>query len=111
MNRKLTELTENALDRMSVPHGKPQLIVWDDELPGFGVVVGKKTITFIANYWANGVKRRKVIGRRGAVRSDGNPWTVTLAVCVGERFSAQSQVAAIRARSCGTESLRQENDK
>lgn len=76
MKRKLTE---KVLDRMTVPAGRPQLVVWDQELPGFGVVVGKNTITFVANYWANGVKRRQVIGRRGAIREDGNPWTVTLA--------------------------------
>jgi integrase len=76
MNRKLNEKT---LDRLVVPADKQQLIVWDDELPGFGAVVGKKTVTFIANYRANGAKRRQVIGRRGAIRDDGNPWTVTLA--------------------------------
>ena len=76
MKRKLTE---KVLDRMTVPPGKAQLIVWDEELPGFGAVVGKNTITFVANYWANGAKRRQVIGRRGAIREDNNPWTVTLA--------------------------------
>jgi integrase len=76
MKRKLTE---RALDRLRVPAGKQQLVVWDEELPGFGVVVGKKTVTFVANYWARGVKRRQVIGRRGALRDDGNAWTVTLA--------------------------------
>src|SRR5689334_12182496 len=76
MKRKLTE---KMLDRMTVPAGKAQLIVWDEELPAFGAVVGKNTTTFIANYWANGVKRRQVIGRRGATREDGHPWTVTLA--------------------------------
>lgn len=43
------------------------------------MVVGKNTETFVANYWANGVKRRQVIGRRGALRDDNTPWTVTLA--------------------------------
>src|SRR5262245_45589528 len=76
MNRKPNEKT---LDRMVVPPGEQQLVVWDDELPGFGVVVGKRSITFVANYRANGVKRRQVIGKRGAFRDDGNPWTVTLA--------------------------------
>jgi hypothetical protein len=76
MNRKLSEKT---LDRLAVPADKQQLIVWDDELPGFGAVVGKKIVTFIANCRANGAKRRQVIDRRGAIRADGNPWTVTLA--------------------------------
>jgi hypothetical protein len=49
MKRKLTE---KVLDRMTVPAGKAQLVVWDQELPGFGVVVGRNTTTFVANYWA-----------------------------------------------------------
>ena len=62
-----------------LPAAKPQLLVWDHEVPGFGVVVGRRIATFIANYWANGSKRRQVIGRRGEIRDDGSTWTVTLA--------------------------------
>jgi hypothetical protein len=35
------KLTEKSLDRVALPAGKPQLIVWDNEVPGFGVVVGR----------------------------------------------------------------------
>jgi integrase len=73
------KLTEKAIDRLAVPASKAQLVVWDHEVPGFGVVVGRRTSTFVANYWANGVKRRQVIGRRGEIRDDGDPLTVTLA--------------------------------
>lgn len=73
------KLTEKAIDRLVVPASKAQLVVWDHEVPGFGVVVGRRTSTFVANYWANGVKRRQVIGRRGEIRDDGDPLTVTLA--------------------------------
>jgi hypothetical protein len=72
-------LTEKSLDRVALPAGKAQLIVWDEEVPGFGVVVGRRLATFIANYRANGAKRRQVIGRRGEIREDGTPWTVTAA--------------------------------
>jgi integrase len=72
-------LTEKSLDRVALPAGKAQLIVWDEEVPGFGVVVGRRLATFIANYRANGAKRRQVIGRRGEIREDGTPWTVTTA--------------------------------
>ncbi len=73
------KLTEKALDRVSLPAGKPQLIVWDEEVPGFGVVIGRRVSTFIANYLANGSKRRQVIGRRAEIREDGTPWNVTSA--------------------------------
>jgi len=73
------KLTEKAIDRLVVPASKAQLVVWDHEVPGLGVVVGRRTSTFVANYWANGVKRRQVIGRRGEIRDEGDPLTVTLA--------------------------------
>lgn len=73
------QLTEKSLNKVSLPAGKPQLIVWDEEVPGFGVVIGRRISTFIANYLANGTKRRQVIARRGQIRDDGEPWTVTLA--------------------------------
>jgi hypothetical protein len=60
-------LTEKSLDRVVLPANKAQVIVWDEEVPGFGVVIGRRLTTLIANYWANGVKRRQVIGRRGEI--------------------------------------------
>lgn len=72
-------LTERTLDRVALPANKPQLLVWDKELPGFGVVVGRKCSTFVTNYWAKGVKRRQVIGRRGAIGDDGEPLNVSAA--------------------------------
>jgi len=72
-------LTERTLDRVALPASKPQLLVWDKELPGFGVVIGRKSSTFVANYWAKGVKRRQVIGRRGAIGDDGQQLNVSVA--------------------------------
>jgi integrase len=78
-------LTEKYLDKIRLPAGKPQLIVWDEEVPGFGVVVGKTSQAFVINYWADDrandrkVMRRQAIGRRGALRDDGHPWSVQLA--------------------------------
>ncbi len=71
------KLTEKSLDRVKLPAGKAQLLVWDEEVPGFGVVVGRRLSTFIANYWTHGSKRRQVIARRGEIRDDGDAWTVT----------------------------------
>jgi hypothetical protein len=39
------KLVEKTIDRLTLPEGKPQLVVWDEDLPGFGVVVGKTAIT------------------------------------------------------------------
>ncbi len=72
-------LTENSLDRVKLPPSKSQLLVWDEEVPGFGVVVGRRLMTFVANYRANGAKRRQVIGRRGEIRDDGKVLNVALA--------------------------------
>lgn len=91
------KLNEKTLERVMLPAGKKQLIVWDEELPGFGIVIGRRIATFVANYWANGVKRRQVIGRRGDIRDDGQPWTVTLARLRAARSSGRSPAAAIRA--------------
>jgi hypothetical protein len=40
------KLTEKALDRLTLPAGKAQLLVWDEEMPGFGVVIGRRVSTF-----------------------------------------------------------------
>lgn len=65
------------IERLTLPEGKPQLVAWDEDLPGCGVVVGKKTITLIMNYRAGGVMRQQVIGRHGGLREDGHPWNAT----------------------------------
>src|SRR5262249_18709161 len=73
------KLVEKTIDRLTLPPGKPQLVVWDEDLPGFGVVIGKTATTFIVNYRASGVMRRQVIGRHGSLREDGHPWNATTA--------------------------------
>ena len=72
-------MTEASLNKLRPPAGKAQLVVWDEEVPGFGVVVGQRVMTFVANYRANGAKRRQVIGRRGEIRDDGRVLNVVLA--------------------------------
>ena len=105
-------LTERYLDKLRLPAGKPQIIVWDEEVPTFGVVVGKTSQTFIINYWADDrakgrkVMRRQAIGRRGAVRFDGEPWTVQLArqrarELLGKVAGGEDPSAAIRNRTGG----------
>src|SRR4051812_23856608 len=71
------KLTEKTLDRVTLPANKTQLLVWDEEVPGFGVAIGKRGSTFIVNSRAHGSKRRQVIARRGEIRADGDAWNVT----------------------------------
>lgn len=73
------KLTEKSVAAIELPDDKPQLVVWDTELVGFGVVVGRQNRTFIAEGRVNGQKRRKAIGVAGRVRDDGTTWTVQLA--------------------------------
>jgi integrase len=73
------KLTEKSLASIVVPSDIAQLFVWDTEVTGFGVVVGKKNRTFIVQTRVNGRQRRKAIGVAGHVRGDGFEWTVQLA--------------------------------
>lgn len=73
------KLNERTLAAIAAPDNVPQLVVWDVELTGFGVVVGKQNRTFIAETRVDGKKRRKAIGVAGRIREDGHPWTVQLA--------------------------------
>jgi integrase len=73
------KLTEKSVAAIELPEDKPQLVVWDTELVGFGVVVGRQNRTFIAEGRVNGQKRRKAIGVAGRVRDDGSTWNVQLA--------------------------------
>lgn len=73
------KLTERSLAGLELPADKPQLIAWDSELSGFGVVVGKTARTFIAEGRIHSRKWRKAIGVAGKPRDDGHTWTVVLA--------------------------------
>src|SRR5688572_16659561 len=80
-----TKLSERVLDKVELADDQQQLVLWDEELPCFGVVIGKKRATFVVQFRAidsetgSKAKRRLVVGRRGEVRADGHPWTVVLA--------------------------------
>jgi Arm DNA-binding domain len=47
-----------------------QLIIRDDELKGFGLRVTKGRITFVAECWAHGKRRRVTLGRYGSMTPD-----------------------------------------
>lgn len=98
------KISDRNLDRLTLPPNKPQLVVWDDELRGFGAVIGKTATSFIVNYRANGPLRRQVIGRRGTVRDDGRVWNSALArqralVLLGKVAAGGDPSAEARAQS------------
>jgi integrase len=66
------KITERKLDELKVPDGKSQLLVWDEEVKGFGAVIGRTVTTFVVNYRSQraenrGELERKKIGHRGEV--------------------------------------------
>lgn len=73
------KLTDTSVAAIELPEDKPQVVVWDTEVVGFGVVVGRQNRTFIAEARVNGHKRRKAIGTAGRPREDGNTWNTKLA--------------------------------
>jgi integrase len=102
----VAKLTEKTVEAIDLPPGKPQVIVWDDELPGFGAVVGATCTTFVYQFRHEGKQRRMVIGRRGVIRDDGRAWNVLLArqraeVLRGLVREGKDPTAPVRARREG----------
>ena len=71
MTRSSVKLTKRVID--AAPAGAPRRIIWDTELPGFGVrVETSDTKSFLIRYrpkgnGRNGPKRFVTIGRYGAM--------------------------------------------
>lgn len=74
-----TKLTDRSVIELTLPDGRPQLVEWDSELTGFGVVVGRRSRTFVVQARVGGRKVRRTIGALGEVREDRRHWTTTLA--------------------------------
>ena len=74
-------LKKETLEKLELPTGKKtQAYYWDEEVTGFGVVVGRTGVkTFVARRWVAGRKVKVTIGVAGRARDDGHPWTVALA--------------------------------
>ena len=45
--------TEKAIAELQAPENRAQFVCWDTELRGFGIVVGKRSKTFIAEARVN----------------------------------------------------------
>lgn len=70
------KLTEKTIERATIPEGQTRLLLWDEEPPGFGVMIGRKKIAFLVNYRADGSERRQTIGHRGGPCPDGGTWNL-----------------------------------
>jgi integrase len=74
------KISEKTLAALPAPaEGIAQVTYYDLTLPGFAVVVGKSSRTFVLKRWIDGRKRKVTIGRAGAIREDGLPWSALLA--------------------------------
>lgn len=97
-----------AVTEIVVPEGASQAIVWDSEVPGFGVVVGAKVRTFVFNFTApDGTKRRQKIGIHGQSRGDGTKWNASNAREAAEELRGKvsggtDPSAELRAKSSGS---------
>lgn len=63
MAAERVRLTDARVRELSLPEGKVQVDVWDDEIRGFGVRVGAKSKTFFVMGRVNGKVVRPKIGR------------------------------------------------
>jgi integrase len=52
-----TKLTETVIERTSPPPGKPEVILWDTELSGFGIRIRETARTYIVAYRPAGAGR------------------------------------------------------
>ncbi len=100
------KISDRTLDRLKLPPDKAQMVVFDEELPGFGVVVGRTATSYIVNCRIGGTLRRQVIGRRGALREDGRAWNSALArqralVLLGKVAGGEDPTSEARARRSG----------
>lgn len=56
------QISDETLRDLKPPDDKPQLLVFDTKLTGFGVVVGQRMTTFIINRRVDGKLRREALG-------------------------------------------------
>jgi len=64
-----TKITKKFVDNLAFSESG-QALYWDSELRGFGVVVGMRTKTYVAQRDINGRTRRVTVGRHGVIPFD-----------------------------------------
>lgn len=72
----MLKLTEKALAEVAIPDGKTRVTIWEKSLPGFGIVVGRRSWVFIVRTRVNGKQKLVTIGRHGGARPDGSTWNI-----------------------------------
>jgi integrase len=59
------KLTQRYVDEVALPAERVELLIFDDEVPGFGLRVGKKRKAWIVQWQVGGAQRRMTIGHSG----------------------------------------------
>jgi integrase len=63
-------LSRQSVAELTLPSGRPYVIVWDSVQPGFGVRVNAGNKTWVVQYRFEGQSRRQTLGRVGVVTLD-----------------------------------------
>jgi integrase len=56
------KLDRSTVTSLTLPRGKSELFVWDDDLPGFGVRLRGTAARYVVQYRVNGQQRRESLG-------------------------------------------------
>lgn len=59
------KLTQRYVDEVSLPAERSELLIFDDDLPGFGLRVGRKRKAWIVQWQVGSAQRRMTIGHTG----------------------------------------------
>ena len=59
------KLTQRYVDEVDLPNERAELLIFDDEVPGFGLRVGKKRKAWIVQWQVGSAQRRMTIGHSG----------------------------------------------
>jgi hypothetical protein len=56
------KLTDRRVAALVRPADKNDIVIWDDDLPGFGVRLRGDSKRWLCQYRANGTQRREILG-------------------------------------------------
>jgi integrase len=60
--RTIMKLDRSTVASLTLPPGRDELFVWDDDLPGFGVRLRGNTTRYVVQYRVHGQQRRESLG-------------------------------------------------
>lgn len=61
------KFTKTSVENLALPKAGKRLLVWDSDLPGFGLRVTPSGKMYVAQARVNGISRRVSLGRHGAI--------------------------------------------